>query len=117
VLAAALPYLNVVLPTAPLNADETHSWFSSAAADAGGPLSAAVERVDELVATELASGLPSSRILVGGFSQGGCLGIHTVLKCPYVRPPLSAPPLRGSGCGVVRAVVGALCPPDSVLVL
>ena len=76
-----------------------------------------VAYVFSIIKDEVASGTPMQRIIIGGFSQGGCLGIHTVLKCPYVRPPLSAPPLRGSGCGVVRAVVGALCPPDSVLVL
>ena len=111
VLAAALPYLNVVLPTAPLNADETHSWFSSAAADAGGPLSAAVERVDELVATELASGLPSSRILVGGFSQGGLIALAAGLG---YAPDSEGDAALGGVVALSTAIPAGLTPPIGV---
>ena len=39
--------------------------------------------VFSIIKDEVASGTPMQRIIIGGFSQGGCLGIHTVLKCPY----------------------------------
>jgi predicted esterase len=42
--------------------------------------------VFSIIKDEVASGTPMQRIIIGGFSQGGCLGIHTVLKCPYVCP-------------------------------
>ena len=99
-LAAALPHINVVLPTAPIDADMTNSWFSptvsdnaAADADAGagaeaadeqgvhgeGVLSGAVERIHELIAAEVAAGLPHSRILLGGFSQGGLVALAAAL--------------------------------------
>jgi predicted esterase len=54
--------------------------------------------VFSIIKDEVASGTPMQRIIIGGFSQGGCLGIHTVLKCPYVRPLRSPPPLPRSAC-------------------
>jgi hypothetical protein len=50
--------------------------------------------VFSIIKDEVASGTPMQRIIIGGFSQGGCLGIHTVLKCPYVRPTLPPHPCR-----------------------
>lgn len=41
------------------------------------------DKVNELIAQELDGGIPSDRIVVGGFSQGGALGLATGLTTPH----------------------------------
>lgn len=43
-------------------------------------LSAAAAQIEELVERERAAGIPTERILVGGFSQGGALALHVGLR-------------------------------------
>ena len=40
-------------------------------------------KVDSLIAEEIKSGIPSSRILVGGFSQGGALSLYSSLHTDH----------------------------------
>ena len=35
-------------------------------------------RIDKIIESELGNGIPSRRIVVAGFSQGGALALHTV---------------------------------------
>ena len=39
-------------------------------------------RVNALIKVELDKGIPSNKILVGGFSQGGALALHVALRSP-----------------------------------
>lgn len=63
---------------------EMRAWYDittlSAAdrADAAG-LVASVERIEQLIAGEIASGIAAERVIVAGFSQGGAVALHTAL--------------------------------------
>lgn len=46
----------------------------------GFDLSAA--RINKLIKQEIDSGVPASKIAVGGFSQGGALALHVALRSP-----------------------------------
>jgi phospholipase/carboxylesterase len=50
--------------------------------DAAG-LAQSQTRIDQLLAAELARGIPSSRILLAGFSQGGALALHVGLRSAH----------------------------------
>ena len=39
-------------------------------------------RIDALIAEQIAAGIPSERILLAGFSQGGAVVLHTALRYP-----------------------------------
>lgn len=61
------------------------SWFDLLTLDAEGPedekgIKAAGELVKTLIEEEEKRGIPTKRILIGGFSQGGGLSIHTALR-------------------------------------
>lgn len=49
-------------------------------------IGASIAHVFDTIEKECASGTSIGRIVIGGFSQGGCLAIQTVLRCKYVRP-------------------------------
>ena len=40
-------------------------------------------KVDSLIAEEIKSGIPASRILIGGFSQGGALSLYSSLNTEH----------------------------------
>lgn len=42
----------------------------------------AAEMVHSLIAVEVAAGIPTKRIVLGGFSQGGALAIYSALTFP-----------------------------------
>lgn len=42
----------------------------------------AAEMVHSLIAEEVAAGIPTQRIVLGGFSQGGALAIYSALTFP-----------------------------------
>lgn len=42
----------------------------------------AAEMVHSLIAEEVAAGIPTKRIVLGGFSQGGALAIYSALTFP-----------------------------------
>lgn len=46
-------------------------------------IGASITHIFSLIEQECASGTHINRILIGGFSQGGCLAIQTVLRCKY----------------------------------
>lgn len=61
------------------------SWFDLLTLDAAGPedekgIKRAGELINGMIDTELKQGIKSERILLGGFSQGGGLSVHTALR-------------------------------------
>lgn len=65
------------------------SWFDLKVLALDGPededgIRDATEKVHQLIADEEATGIPSNRIVLGGFSQGGALAIYSALR--YSKP-------------------------------
>ncbi|CAB0034491.1 unnamed protein product [Trichogramma brassicae] len=63
------------------------SWFDLRALDASGPedeegIKKAAESVHSMIAQEVAAGIPTERIVLGGFSQGGALALYSALTFP-----------------------------------
>lgn len=86
-------HIKVICPTAPtipvtLNAGfRMPSWFDLKSLDATGPedeegIRKAAEMVHSLIAKEVADGIPTKRIVLGGFSQGGALALYSALTFP-----------------------------------
>ncbi|XP_037933551.1 acyl-protein thioesterase 1 isoform X2 [Teleopsis dalmanni] len=84
------PHMKVICPTAPtqpvtLNAGfRMPSWFDLKTLDIGGAededgIKSAAENIKTMIATEISGGIPSNRIVVGGFSQGGALALYSAL--------------------------------------
>jgi lysophospholipase II len=85
--------MKVICPTAPtmavtLNAGfRMPSWFDLRTLAIGGPedvegIKAATKNAHELIRGEIASGIASNRIMLGGFSQGGALALYAALTFP-----------------------------------
>ncbi|KAK3282425.1 hypothetical protein CYMTET_9836 [Cymbomonas tetramitiformis] len=88
-------YAKFVFPTAPTQAVKLNggammpAWF-----DLPGNLAEMLTNIDwkgvnasigylhSLIDTEISNGIPSDRIVVGGFSQGGCIAMRAALKYP-----------------------------------
>ncbi|GIY64049.1 acyl-protein thioesterase 2 [Caerostris darwini] len=90
-----LPHIKYICPTAPsmpvtLNAGiKMPSWFDLKSLNADGPedeegIKRASERVFQMIEAEEESGIPSNRIVLGGFSQGGALALYSALR--YSKP-------------------------------
>jgi phospholipase/carboxylesterase len=88
-LPASLP-VRFIFPHAPempvtaFGGQRVRAWFDF---DPGGArdmpgLKKSVLRVRDLIQTEIDSGIPSERILLAGFSQGGVLAFQTALHYP-----------------------------------
>ncbi|CAE7944559.1 estA, partial [Symbiodinium sp. KB8] len=82
----SLPSVRYVLPTAP-SLSGMRSWFTTAAmmggASVGGEaVRESIEYVHVLIRREIARGIPSEKIFVGGFSQGGCIAVQAALSFP-----------------------------------
>lgn len=85
-----LPYVKYMCPNAPrakvtLNFGmEMPSWFDIRSLKKGSDdedeegIKASSQRVVSLIEEEINSGIPSNRILIGGFSQGGSVALHTL---------------------------------------
>ncbi|KAG4070003.1 hypothetical protein HA402_013663 [Bradysia odoriphaga] len=82
------PHIKFVYPTAPLqpytplDGEKSHVWFdrksiSIDALESRKSLASSYELVNELIEAELNNGIPINRIVVGGFSMGGALALHT----------------------------------------
>ncbi|XP_002016729.2 lysophospholipase-like protein 1 [Drosophila persimilis] len=82
------PHIKIVYPTAPmqkytpLNGQESNVWFDRrsvniAAQESKRSMSQCYEIVHQLIEEEVSAGIPTSRIIVGGFSMGGALALHT----------------------------------------
>lgn len=91
--AIRLPHMKVICPTAntiPVslnNGFKMPAWFDikgldiSAAEDIEG-IKKATTYIHYLIEKEISEGISSERIIVGGFSQGGALAIHSALTFP-----------------------------------
>ncbi|XP_049777857.1 acyl-protein thioesterase 1 [Schistocerca cancellata] len=86
-------HVKVICPTAPtmpvtLNGGfRMPSWFDLRTLDANGPedeegIKRATELVHGMIEQEVKAGIPSNRIVLGGFSQGGALALYSALKFP-----------------------------------
>eukprot|EP00092_Neocalanus_flemingeri_P016134 GFUD01017462.1.p1 GENE.GFUD01017462.1~~GFUD01017462.1.p1 ORF type:complete len:240 (-),score=74.31 GFUD01017462.1:304-1023(-) len=88
------PHVKVICPTArkmpvTLNSGfQMPSWFDLKSLDPAGEedeagIKSAAKLVDSLIAEEVKSGVPSERIMLGGFSQGGALALYTALHSEH----------------------------------
>lgn len=82
------PHIKMIYPTAPMQpytpmgGNLSNVWFdrrsiSIEALESRKSLSQIYETVHDLINEELDHGIPSSRIIIGGFSMGGALAMHT----------------------------------------
>ncbi|XP_065077136.1 lysophospholipase-like protein 1 [Ochlerotatus camptorhynchus] len=82
------PHIKVVIPTAPvqpyapMGGDNSNVWFNRKRIEMDCPeirtsLASIYDTVNEILIREMAQGVPASRIIVGGFSMGGALALHT----------------------------------------
>lgn len=87
--------MKVICPTAPvmsvtLNAGfQMPSWFDLKSLDIGGEedeagIRNATKNVHSWISKEIEAGIPSNRIVLGGFSQGGALALFSALT--YEQP-------------------------------
>ncbi len=93
--ALNLPHIRFILPHAPyrpvtLNQGyEMRAWYDiyglhiDSAEDAAG-IQAMQTELEALIAKELQRGVPSQRIVLAGFSQGGAISLHTATR--YSQP-------------------------------
>ncbi|XP_039284367.1 acyl-protein thioesterase 1 [Nilaparvata lugens] len=88
-------FMKVVCPTAPTqpvtlnNGIRMPSWFDLRTLDANGPedeagIKSASQQVHAMIENEVKEGVPSDRIVLGGFSQGGALALYSALT--YAKP-------------------------------
>lgn len=93
-----LPHVRTVLPSAPsqpvsLNMGfRSPSWFDLKGLDESAPddepgIMESVARVDRIIDALITEGIPSNRIVVAGFSQGGAVALTMALQS---RRPLAA---------------------------
>uniref|UniRef100_U5EXF5 palmitoyl-protein hydrolase n=1 Tax=Corethrella appendiculata TaxID=1370023 RepID=U5EXF5_9DIPT len=82
------PHLKIIFPTAPvqpytpLGGQNSNVWFdrrsiSIDAKESRSSLAAIYETVQEILKREIGEGISPHRIIVGGFSMGGALALHT----------------------------------------
>ncbi|KRT84507.1 hydrolase, partial [Oryctes borbonicus] len=85
------PHLKFLFPTAPLrpytplNGEMSHVWFDRYDITPTVPeheetLASIDDEIKNLIAGELANGTPLNKIVVGGFSMGGALALHTAYR-------------------------------------
>lgn len=91
---AGVPWAKFVFPTAPmqqctLSQMETNSWYNVAGLsvqelreDAAG-IQQSCAYIHKLINEEIANGTPSERIVLGGFSQGGCIALAAAMSCEH----------------------------------
>lgn len=91
------PHIKIIYPTAPLQkytpleGQLSTVWFDRksvniAAQESKKSMSRCYESVNKLIDEEVANGIPLNRIIVGGFSMGGALALHTGY---HLRPELA----------------------------
>ena len=93
--AVRSPFVKVICPTAQtmpvtLNAGfKMPAWFDLKSLDASGPedengIKKASTLIHSMIDAEIEAGIPSNRIIIGGFSQGGALAMYSALT--YAKP-------------------------------
>lgn len=86
-----LPNVRFILPHAPFrkitlnNGYEMRAWYDLYGLAAGSPqdavgIAASQAYIESLIANEQARGIPSDRIVLAGFSQGGAIALHAGLR-------------------------------------
>ena len=91
-LPDSLP-LRFVFPHAPvrpvtINAGMAmRAWYDIVSLDRDGPadeagIRASADILEALIAREVGRGVPVSKIMLAGFSQGGAIALHTALRFP-----------------------------------
>uniref|UniRef100_A0A1S4LL44 palmitoyl-protein hydrolase n=1 Tax=Ixodes scapularis TaxID=6945 RepID=A0A1S4LL44_IXOSC len=91
--AIRMPHVKYVCPTAPtipvtLNGGmRMPAWFDLLSLDPNGMedengIKTAAEGIHRLIAEEEKAGIPTERILIGGFSMGGALALYSGLRYP-----------------------------------
>ena len=92
-IEAGMPSLRFVFPHAPVrpvtlnNGYRMRAWYDllaidrRAAEDSDG-IHASAGTIGELIKRENASGIPTSRIAIAGFSQGGAMALHVATRAP-----------------------------------
>jgi len=90
----AVPWAKFILPTAPTQACtisemDTNAWYDVTGLsvqelrqDVAG-IQQSVSYIHSLIQAEMDAGTPSERIVLGGFSQGGCVALAAALSCPH----------------------------------
>uniref|UniRef100_A0A182W169 palmitoyl-protein hydrolase n=1 Tax=Anopheles minimus TaxID=112268 RepID=A0A182W169_9DIPT len=82
------PHIKVIIPTAPvqpytpMGGENSNVWFNRKRIEMDCPeirtsLASIYDTVNEMLVREMAAGIPLNRIVVGGFSMGGALAMHT----------------------------------------
>ncbi|XP_055613838.1 lysophospholipase-like protein 1 [Uranotaenia lowii] len=82
------PHIKVIIPTAPvqpytpMGGENSNVWFNRKRIEMDCPeirtsLASIYDTVNEILKREIAQGVPAERIIVGGFSMGGALALHT----------------------------------------
>ncbi|HEY8353621.1 MAG TPA: alpha/beta fold hydrolase [Methylophilaceae bacterium] len=85
--------IRFILPHAPYrpvsinHGYEMRAWFDIFGLDIGSPQDEAGIRqsqlgIEQLISAERGRGIPSQRIVLAGFSQGGAIALHTALRHP-----------------------------------
>ncbi len=86
-----LPHIKFILPHAPYrpvtlnNGYEMRAWYDIFGLQPDSPQDAIGIRamqatLDAMIEAEIANGIPSERILLAGFSQGGAMALHTTTR-------------------------------------
>lgn len=86
-----LPPVRFIFPHAPLmpvtlnNSYVMPAWYDIAGLDKSAPedetgIRASAAYIESLIATEIARGIKSERIVLAGFSQGGVIALHVALR-------------------------------------
>ncbi len=88
-----IPRTRFVLPHAPRrpvtinNGYSMPAWYDLYGLDAASPqdktgIEQSRTQIESLIATEVSRGIPTQRIVLAGFSQGGAIALHTGLRHP-----------------------------------
>lgn len=90
-----LPHIRFILPHAPYrnitrnNGYEMRAWYdvyglTPISREDNIGIGESQLEIEQLIAKEISRGIPSKRIVLAGFSQGGAIALHTALR--YVQP-------------------------------
>lgn len=87
-LGPSLPYVKMIFPNAPVQPITLNGgmampgWYDIVTLDKEAPdaedldgLAVSVERIQKMIDAEIDAGIPANRIVLGGFSQGGCVAL------------------------------------------